>query len=462
MLCIARASVLLAVADDPGTPNLATLANIMARWTQEDRDAAAPAMWHGMALLRAAQASPADPAVRASLVFAATMANMPQPPTAAVVPEHKQSAMALYQWLLGLGLRLETFLAKGTYGAVFRATNAHGAHCAVKVAIGKDASESATDEVDTLRALDKTLRSLAPDQRAAARTEARHVNRFDAAYYIDAGHEWLEAAVFVMPLATGSVGGFIKLGVPCDDRVALVADLFLGMRAVHRAGRVLCDFKPENALVFPDPTGRTTRVFGAVSDFGMDADHAATQPSSTARSGCLGTYLFNLALYDAGNNTRRPRTFERDWFAFAKVCLCLLAQHGTDIYQVAAGVTAAVRGTLPDSVRRGFVPLGSLHESTQTVDGRQVVHRTFDAQQATKNGTHLAPLACTDPGSDAHRLATWAADFIDRVNHGTSPDTSPVVVGYAAFDATDPFASDVPGGLERAVAAAYADTDWPP
>lgn len=401
----------------------AMLSSEAARWTADTKREVAPVVWNALqlyeegtdALVARLLPRSLERLVQDALLDVANAPGMPGRTT--VVAE--QSSAAAYQWLLGHGIRLTEELASGAYGAVYKAVDGCNRLCAVKVI-----TENASAELHRELATGVAVREVAR-RNAMFAAEALRVNSYTETLLLRAGRVATVAAL-VMPLAIGSLKGFRQTGPDCRARLRALADVFLGLRVLHRAGRVACDLKPDNILVFHTPQG----VLACLSDFGMDRDHRRDTVTGQDALPCRGTLPYTMTRADVGKNSARPRSFARDWLVFAKTCLWFLARPGPAA-AVVAGITASDGHGLIARVDHGMVPLG-----------RRVRDNPLGFELTGQN----LGLECLS--DDEGRLVAWAAGF---------------VADYAepAAEDRDPFADTEPDGLHDAVAGAYAQPPEP-
>lgn len=159
--------------------------------------------------------------------------------------------------------------------------------------------------------------------------------------------------------------------------------------------------------------------------------HQAHHVRRGACGPCLGTYAWALGARDSAQH--RPRTFRRDWFGFAKLCLFLLAERKpVGETALVAGMSAFPPGELQNITASGWLPAGRLRTAGAI---------SFSPSRTGKR----ARLLCTD-ADDARRLIAWAAAYIDTVNGDAN---------QPQFDAVDEFGTRAPSGLERSVDEAY-------
>lgn len=384
-------------------------------WTDEQALAVVPALWDALELLHRADGWVARVApdradrerAEAALRDLAAYRRLPQPPDGAV-PDGPVWAAA-YQWLLSKGYRARGVVAPDGDGgdppAVVLRTDGPDGPCDVKLFVRAPAADA---ELETLRALDASA-AHEPDA-GAARAELARVHRCRAVLRLDASPP-LSLVALVLDRAVADLGTYAQdlatTGLTCAVRLGLLADVCLGLRALHRAGRVACDLKPAGVLVFADGTARVA---------GLERD---AERSSAGAVGCRGTGCFRLGAGERADDPR-PRTFARDWLAFARLCLWLFAEQGTPPEAVACGAIDAAPGTLGPAVAAGWrVPTGRW-------DGGRCAPWPAAHRRAA-----AAPLAAAcRPDADARALLDWAAAFAERPRVDAATD---LFAGDAAF-----------------------------
>lgn len=118
------------------------------------------------------------------------------------------------------------------------------------------------------------------ERQLLGRLRQRHIVRLlDAG--LDQGRsflvtEWIEGSDLRSLIAT-------QAPLPVARTLIILRDVLLGLAAVHRAGIVLCDLKPENVLIATD--GRVVLI-----DFSIARERG--EPSSTMPSTVLGTAAY--------------------------------------------------------------------------------------------------------------------------------------------------------------------------
>ena len=396
-------------------------------WTAPEERARWSAMlWHAAALLvwpEGAAALAADGPWRADRFAAysewltdAAVSVGPPVPDSALSAERRNSGELRWDveaWecahhvLLAHGVRLESFAAKGGYGAVVLATDTAppgaGRPVAVKVIIQQ--ADARRDELDSeLRTYMRLAgaRGVTPD---TARTRAEHerVLRVVDALRVELPWRRLRVGLLVMERAEASLHDHMRhrevarAPLGCEERLGLAADMCLGLAALHRAGLVACDLKPDNVLVLREPGTTATRA--VLADMGMNVD------VDDGPGACLATVGWGTTRASVPSEYDRPSTFEHDWFVFAKVVLWLFSD-GQEAGDVACGASLA-----PDAWAErlaaelgagatGSVPLGAYKANTGACWQR--------------TGAGAALVHTDDPR--VRRLVTWAATFIRDTN----------------------------------------------
>lgn len=361
---------------------------------------------------------------RAGAAFDALVARAARPAVPALVVDPGAARLAVHGslvwlWLKQLGVELDADtppLGSGTYGVVYRGTHA-GRRVAVKLAVPHGEHRAAEDvvheETDTPARVGRHAAEAGTARAAAA---AARVTGFVATAVLPgaAAGDARGVAVLVMPLAVGSLLSVLRddasedLQPPltCAERVAIIADVALGLQAAHDAGRVACDLKPANVLLF-DRTRTGARggrdLVARLSDFGMDGD-------ASDSGSCRGTPLYTATRrsYAAGDY-QRPTSAAWDWFVFAKVVVLTLA-----------------RVDNPDNVARAIVtaPVGRLR--------RQVDDRWHAL--AGNDGGRPVPLQC-GPDEVARAAVGWAVKVLalgEKIDPTTGSDDGAWLPGVPA------------------------------
>lgn len=402
---------------------------------------AAPVIWDALALC-CAQPQPSEAAVGA-LFEAAALDNLPQPPkdlfsampSREVVPPprrsnetaeearararaelaaqrragwpetRKQPWIGLYQWLLGRGLRIVGYINRGAFGGVFGCEDLGNNGAIVALKIMRDIYPQRSElglELGAISDLDAGVARGTVTPRFASR-----VARPLRALHLCAAKQW-SAGVLVFPRADSSLWDFVGRNKDLSERALLyiAADVFLGVAALHRVGRVVCDLKPQNVLLFHELS--TDRRVACLTDFGsmVRPDRLRQSPGSPkARSmPCSATYPWGATRTDdPAHATRtgvRPATPYHDWFVFAKLVLWL---------------AAAVRDGQGPQCAATVAPPGwaAVAERTNALPA---------AAMLRDRGCQLLPHAPPLPlrpvakGGAAQRLVHWAAEYAEDYN----------------------------------------------
>ena len=356
--------------------------------------------------------------------------------------------------LLAHGVRLDSFAAKGGYGAVVLATDTAppgaGRPVAVKVIIQQ--ADAHRDELDSeLRTYLRLAgaRGVTPD---TARTRAEHdrVLRVVDALRVELPWRRLRVGLLVMERAEASLHDHMRhrevarAPVGCGERLGLAADMCLGLAALHRAGLVACDLKPANVLVLREPGTTATRA--VLADMGMNVD------VDDGPGACLATVGWGTTRASVPSEYDRPSTFEHDWFVYAKVVLWLFAdQQGRD--GVPCGTSVATDAWVDQLAadlatgKPGSVPVGAYQDGFTGCKDRPGAS---------------AALLCTDDAR-VRRLVLWAAETIRSTNraadaalseHTAKPTRKRQIAGLRPPERAAP--GFVPPGIEEAVARRVA------
>ena len=178
--------------------------------------------------------------------------------------------------------RVERFVARGGFGAVFQATHAAlGRAVALKVLRVPEGLQGAARDAFLASFRDEARTLAALDHPALVRVSdfGTLVMEGDAVPWMVM--DWVEGITLADDLAARRGRG----GRPPQEALALLRGAFEGVAAAHAAGVAHRDLKPSNLMVCASPTGPTTRVL----DFGLaklmeDGEAAGSGLTETRRA----------------------------------------------------------------------------------------------------------------------------------------------------------------------------------
>lgn len=371
-----------------------------------------------------------------------------------LTPKPAAPDLLVYFLLRLRGIIADDHVASGAQGAVLRCTGPGGESLAVKVMLYADKASAKSlldQELQTYRLLQEHRTAGTVSQAALGRV----VPVLGACRYSDG---WHSVGMVVMPMARTSLIDAMEQGPPAavqmtppktqptkygaEQLLGFLADVCLGLEALHAVGMSACDLKDGNVLIFPDDDFGERAV---LTDMAMNA--ALAQPGAGG-GGCLGTAGWN-SFRQPRNEAVRPSTLEADWFVFAKLVLVLLAD-APESDTVLCGITGAADADWPQPLGSG-VPLWTSNAAGDCIPMLKRI---------------TAPVRFFDTHADVARLAGWAADLITAANRavetsfaqrapGTPVRTALQTTGlFPAGAGSSPSAPGfVPPGLESARAA---------